>query len=142
MGQNLGQRKTQTVTHTPIGHNGEDSMGRLFMGTHPVSSVRNTTLCWRCGTPDRIGPTAGASQMTGEKDVGDADHACRGSSVWVFYLFYLRLVLLPHHLVKGAPSSRWWAERNETGRSSQGIPICSCLFTFPPFLIIPVHISA
>ena len=35
----------------------------------------------------------------------------------VFYLFYLRLVLLPHQLVKGAPSSRWWAEHNGTVRS-------------------------
>lgn len=54
MGQNLGQRSTQTVTHTPIGHNGADRMGRRFMGTHPLSSVRNTTLCWRGGIPDRI----------------------------------------------------------------------------------------
>ncbi len=32
MGQNLGQFKTQTVTHTLIGHNGVDSTGRLTMG--------------------------------------------------------------------------------------------------------------
>ena len=31
----------------------------------------------------------------------------------VFYLFYLRLVQLPHQLVKGEPSSRWWAEQME-----------------------------
>ena len=34
MGQNLGQGATQTVTHTPIGHNGADSilrMARIFM---------------------------------------------------------------------------------------------------------------
>ena len=32
MDQNLGQRKTQTVTHTPIGYNGADSMGEIFHG--------------------------------------------------------------------------------------------------------------
>ena len=53
MGQNLGQRKTQTVTHTPIGHNGAGSTGRLSMGTRPLSSVRNATLCWRCRMPDQ-----------------------------------------------------------------------------------------
>ncbi len=32
LGQNLGQGATQTVTHTPKGHNGADSIGRLTMG--------------------------------------------------------------------------------------------------------------
>ena len=41
MDQNLGQFKTQTVTHTPIGHNGADSTGdfrfRLsFQGHSPI----------------------------------------------------------------------------------------------------------
>lgn len=64
MGQNLGQGMTQTVTHTPIGRNGADSMGRLFRGSHPLSStrkiVRNTTLRWRCGMPVRIWPRCGS----------------------------------------------------------------------------------
>lgn len=38
-----------------------------------------------------------------------------GASVGVFYLFYLRLVQLPHQLVKGTPSTSWWAEYNGVG---------------------------
>ena len=32
MGQNVFWGKTQTATHTPKGHNGADSIGRLTMG--------------------------------------------------------------------------------------------------------------
>ena len=74
--------------------------------------------------------------MADEKDVGKADRACGGAegvdvSESVLYLFYLRLVLLPHHLVRGSPPNKWWAECNETGGSGRGFPIHSC-----PFLLL------
>ena len=127
MGQNLGRRKTQTATHTPIGHNGADSMGRLFTGSHPVSSVRNTTLCWRCGMTDKIWPRCGSFSEGRRKRRGRSRSCVRSrrGKCWrkVFYLFYLRLVQLPHQLVRGAPSNRWWAEHNEVGRSGRGFPL-------------------
>ena len=76
MGQNLGQRKTHTATQTAIGHNGADRTGRLFMGSHPVSSVRNIMLCWRCGYLSGSGPAAGVSKKADRKEVGDADCVC------------------------------------------------------------------
>ena len=84
MGQNLVQRKTQTVTHMPIGHYGADSMGRLFTGSHPVSSVRNTMLCWRCGYLSGSGPAAGVSKKADGKDVEKADRVYGGALVRVF----------------------------------------------------------
>ena len=131
MSQNLWQFKTQTVTHTLIGHNGADRTGRLFRGPHPLSSVRNTTLRWRCGMPVRIWCRCGSFSEGKQKRYGRRRSRVRRASVRVFYLFYLRLVLLPHHVVRGTPSSRWWAERNGAGRSGRGFPICSC-----PFLLL------
>ena len=84
MGQNLGKFKTQTVTHTPIGYNGADRTRRLFMGTHPVSSVRNTMLRWRCGYLSGFGPAAGVSKKADGKDVEKADRVYGGALVRVF----------------------------------------------------------
>ena len=54
----------------------------------------------------------------------------RRALVRVFYLFYFRLVQLPHHLVRGAPSSKWWAGYNGAGRSGRGFPSAPALFCF------------
>ena len=107
MGQNQVQRKTQTVTHTPIGHNGADSMGRL-------------TLRWKLRILSRIWPRYRNFSEANGKNVGEQIASAR-----VFYLFYLRLVQLPHQLMKGEPSSRWWVEQNGAGRSGRENPIRS-----------------
>ena len=64
------------------------------------------------GCSSGSGPATGVSYMADRKDMEEADRASGGVSVRVFYLFYLRLVQLPHQLVRWVPSSRWWAETN------------------------------
>ncbi len=61
--------------------------------------------------------------MADGKGVGKAGRACGEASVRVFYLFYLRFVQLPHHLVRWAPSNRWWAGYNGAGMSGRGFPL-------------------
>ena len=127
----------------PIGRNGTDSTGRLFMGPYPVLLVKNTSLRWRCRMPVRIWPRCGSFLNGRRKRCGRSGSCVRGVSVRVFYLFYLRLVLLPHQLVRGRASGKWWAEQDETNSQDQtGIPVRSCLFTSQLLLIISVHISA
>ena len=82
-------------------------------------------LRWRCGYLSGFGPAAGVSKKAEGKDTGEQIVPAR-----VFYLFYLRLVLLPHQLVKRGPSSSWWAERNEVGRSGRGFPSAPALSCF------------
>lgn len=100
------------------------------------------------GRPARAGSAAGVSHRANGKDVGKTGRPCGGyGGINVgeghFYLFYLRLVLLPHQLVRGRASGKWWAEQDETNSQDQtGIPVRSCLFTSPLLLIISVHISA
>ena len=82
------------------------------MGTNPSSSTRriarNTALeAW--DTRQELAPLREFLKWQTEKH-GRRRSCVRGASVRVFYLFYLRLVQLPHHLVRWAPSSRWWAE--------------------------------
>ena len=60
MGQNLGRCKTQTATHTPIGRNGADSMGRRF-GAFLWGAVTGFVLCWGVGHPTGTGTAVGVS---------------------------------------------------------------------------------
>ena len=111
--------------------------GFLWAPTHCHPRGRSQGVLRRAGSvgcPTGSGPAAGVSQTADGKDVRETDRVSGGASVRVFYLFYLRLVLLPHHLVRGSPPNKWWAECNETGGSGRGFPIHSCPFLLLIFL--------
>ena len=123
MGQNLGRCKTQTATHTPIGRNGAGSTRPLFMGSHPVSSVRNTTLCWRCGMRDRTGTAAGSSLNGRRKKTWQMQIACAEGVGEGVLLVLLSSCSITPPAGEGGPSSRWWAGCNGAGRSGRGFSL-------------------
>ena len=113
MGHGLGQGKTQTMTQTPKGHNGAES----------TRSVARIILLTRLRPPAARRPPAilGLAWCPVPREC--------------FILVLLRRVLLPLHLVSGAPSNIWWADHSGEGRSGRGIlwPLLPffafCLFT-------------
>lgn len=78
--------------------------------------------------------------MANRKDMGEAGHPHGMEDrvdigERVLYLFYLRLVLLAHQLVRGVASGRRWAEHNEAGRGRRGFSPALVCYSATAFAI-------